>query len=59
MKDIVSDQMDDLFDILKGGVQIKTEAVADDVDIERIRWYKFKPRLSDKIGMSFRDLHSC
>lgn len=53
VKDEVSNQMDDLFEILSGGVQIKTMPLNEEVDIDRIRWYLFKSRLSDKIGDTY------
>ena len=67
IKDKVAEQMDDMFDIIGGGVVVDTQPVAEDVDIERIRWYHFQPRLSDKIGDTYfvlsapspRGWHSC
>jgi len=53
VRDEVSNQMDELFDILSGGVQISTAASKEEVDINRIRWYLFQPRLSDKIGDTY------
>ena len=67
MKDQVSEQMSALYDVIGGGVVVDTQPVAEDVDIERIRWYHFEPRLSDKIGDTYfalsvppsRGWHSC
>ena len=56
IKDSVSNEMDELTDILKGGVAIETHAQVDDVDISRLRWYRFEPRLSDKIGDQYFSL---
>ena len=53
VRDRIAAEMDSLFDILGGGVQVETTAQRDDVDIERIRWYQFQPRLSDKIGDTY------
>ena len=52
-KDKVSQEIDDVMDLLGGGVKVETELQVNDVDIKDIRWSLMMPRLSDKIGDTY------